>query len=94
MAYMGSADVWEAGGYRFKEPFTVRLELEDGASLAYLDELDMWMDGFDDMDALEDLCDALAMLIADLRSAGDANLGPRPLRWKRIVEAALVRSGD
>ena len=87
-----TAEIWEAGRHRFSRPFIAIIEPIPGGALATLAELDLWADGFDDLDALNDLTDSLGQLVDDLITSASSTLGPSPRRWKSTIEAALAGS--
>jgi hypothetical protein len=85
-----SLPIHELPGFTLKAPLTVVLTTEEDVAFARLPELDLWMDGATEAEALEDLKEAAASVARTLLQTPVEQLGPRPQTWKRLLERLAV----
>jgi len=83
----------EVPGYQLRSPLAAVLESVGDGYLASLPELDFWIDGYSESEAVDELKAAVASLADELFTTDDSDLGPAPRRWKRLLERIAVRQG-
>lgn len=87
-------EISQIPGFRFTSPLAVSVEDEgDGCWLARVAALDLWADGATEEEALRELADSLAHLVADIYDAPLASLGSGPQRWQAYLRQVAVKTG-
>ena len=77
--------------YTLKSPVDVVLKTYPEEIIALVPDLEVYGEGINEMDALNDLGMELIDLFEDLNSFGDNELGKYPLKWKRIINSLIEK---
>ncbi len=75
--------------YELMVPLNVILKMYNDETIAIYPELELYGEGTNEMEALNDLKDEIIDLLEDLDGVPDSNLGADPTAWKKILNTIL-----
>jgi hypothetical protein len=77
--------------YHLNQPVDVVIQIHVDEVIAVFPELELYGEGENEMEAIEDLKHELLDLYDDLNGMADETLGDKPKEWKRILKVLINR---